>query len=502
MSAILEKPPTNVSPEPTLKQQAVRGGVAFLTARFVAQLFAWTVSLLVARWLTPFDYGLLATGMIFVLLADVLAESGLGRALVQQSDLRPQELDEAFSLSCGLALLLYAVLWITTPGLAEFFDAAELTGFLRWLSLVVLLTPFRTVPLALLDRQLRLGQQSALHLSAAVCQGALVLGLAGAGFGYWALLTGALAARALETAGLLLLTGWRPRWRWPGPRARSLLGFGMHLSLGSLLWFAYSNADYAIVGKTVGTVALGFYTLAFQLMSLPVQKLTANINQVAYPVFCRLQHDPVRMRAWYLRLTGLIGLFGLPALTGLILVAPDAFPVIFGERWLEAVLPFQLLGGAGLVMLFSHSLPPLLNALGRPDLNLKYTALATVVFPVCFILAGMSFGLVGICLVWLIVYPLLAFGFIHATRHVTGVGLPALVRSQTPAILAVAGMAAVVLTVRWGLADWQRSDLRLVLACAAGAVSYAAGLWVLARRTVLTDLWNLIRELRGQPCLG
>ena len=201
-------------------------------------------------------------------------------------------------------------------------------------------------------------------------------------------------------------------------------------------------------------------------------------------------------------LTGLIGLFGLPALTGLILVAPDAFPVVFGERWLPAVLPFQLLGGAGLVMLFSHSLPPLLNALGRPDLNLKYTALATVLFPICFILAGMSFGLLGICLVWLLVYPVLAFGFIHVTRHLTGVGVPALVRSQTPAILAVAGMVAVVLLVRWGLADWQRSDLRLMLACAAGAVSYAVGLWVLARRTVLRDLWNLIRELRGHPCPG
>ena len=253
------------------------------------------------RWLTPFDYGLLSTGMIFVLLADVLAESGLGRALVQQGDLQPNDLNEAFSLSLGVSLLLYAILWIMAPGLAEFFDAAELTGFLR------LPQPGGAAD-ALSHRAAGLARPSTAHGTAIgpAPDGRRLPGGAGAGFGGGGLrLLGLVDRRAGGACPgdgrFAALDRLAAAWRWPGPRARTLLVFGLHLSLGSLLWFAYSNADYAIVGKTVGTVALGFYTLAFQLMSLPVQKLTANINQVAYPVFCRLQHDPVRMRAWYLR---------------------------------------------------------------------------------------------------------------------------------------------------------------------------------------------------------
>src|SRR5262249_13200003 len=222
------------------------------------------------------------------------------------------------------------------------------------------LVPCRAIPSALLDRELHLGRQSVVHVLAVVVQSGLVLGLALGGLGYWALATGALAARLIEAAALAGLARWRPRWRLPGSRARGLLAFGIHVSLGSLLWFVYSNSDYAIVGRLAGATALGYYALAFQLNSLPVQKLTANVNQVAYPVFCRLQHDRPRLRAWYLRLTVLLGFFGTPALAGMILVAEDAFVVLLGDQWLPAVLPFRLLGGAGILMVFSHSLPPLL----------------------------------------------------------------------------------------------------------------------------------------------
>src|SRR5262249_38681599 len=159
-----------------------------------------------------------------------------------------------------------------------------------------------------------------------------------------------------------------------------------HVSLGSLLWFVYSSSDAAIVGKLAGPIALGYYSLAFQLISLPVQKLTGNVNQVVYPVFCRLQNDPARVRDWYLRLTVLLMFFSMPTLIGMALVAPDAFAVVLGERWVPAVLPFQLLSGAGLLMVLSHSLPPVFNALGRPDINMKYTLVCTLLFPACFII--------------------------------------------------------------------------------------------------------------------
>jgi O-antigen/teichoic acid export membrane protein len=331
-----------------------------------------------------------------------------------------------------------------------------------------------------------------------VVQSGLVLGLALAGLGYWALAGGALAPRLIETPTQAWLAGWPQRLRLPGARARGLLAFGIHVSLGSLLWFVYSNSDYAIVGRLAGPVALGYYALAFQLISLPVQKLTANVNQVAYPVFCRLQHDRPRLRDWYLRLTVLLGFFGVPALAGMALVAEDAFAVLLGDKWMQAVLPFQLLSGAGILMIFSHSLPPLLNALGRPDVNLKYTLVCTLIFPACFAAAGVLYGLTGICLAWLFVYPIMVAALLLYTRGLTGVGPLALLRAQLPVLGAVGFMTAAVLLTQWALTGAVPAGGRLAASITVGAIAYAGWMLAAGRRTVLADLRALLRELKGQ----
>jgi O-antigen/teichoic acid export membrane protein len=263
------------------------------------------------------------------------------------------------------------------------------------------------------------------------------------------------------------------------------------------LWFIYSNSDFAIVGAVLGVGALGYYALAFQLISLPVQKLTGNVNQAVYPVFCRLQQDRPRLRDWFLRLSVLLGLAGMPVLVGMALVAPDAFALVLGERWLEAVVPFQMLAVVGVVMLYSHALPPLFNALGRPDVNLRYTAVCTLLFPLAFLVGGKLGGLVGVCLAWLILYPVLVALLVTLTRGITGVGLPALVRAQLPVLAAVVFMSGCVLAVQWALGDaggW----LRLGASIAVGAAAYGGVLLAVGRRTVLADVVLLVRQLRGK----
>ena len=482
-----------------LRRRAVRGGLILLTTRLTTQVFVWAVTLVVARLLRPYDYGLMTSGMLLVGLADLLAEAGMGKALIQKDDLRPSDLAEGFTLTLLVSAALYGLLFGIAGPAAEYLQTPEFRDFLRVLGVLLLLAPFRTIPLALLDRGLRLGKQSTVHVACAVVQSVVVLGLALAGQGYWSLAAGVLAARMLEVLALAYFAGWRPRLALPyGRRSVGLLVFGLHVSLGSLLWFVYTNSDYAVVGKLAGPVALGYYAFAFQLISMPVQKLTANVNQVAYPVFCRLQHDPGRVRDWYLRLTVLLGFIGMPVLAGIALVAEDAFAVVLGEKWLDAVVPFQLLSGAGILMIFSASLPPLLNALGRPDINLKFTAACTLFLPAGFVAFGTQYGLKGVCAVWLVVYPLLVAGLVVFTRELTGIRLADLLRAQAPVLCGLAFMALVVRGLRWQMADLGPGWLRLVSCIGAGAVAYGIFMVLLARGTVLTDVRKLLREVRGQ----
>jgi O-antigen/teichoic acid export membrane protein len=477
-----------------LRRRAVRGGVILLASRWTTQLFLWAVTLVVAHLLRPEDYGLMMTGTIFVGLADLLAEAGVGRALVQKERLEEGDLAEGFTLCLLFSLALYGLLYILAGPAAVFLDIPEFTVFLRVLGLLVLLVPFRAVPLAILDRGIRLGSQSAAHVASAVVQAFLVLGLAAAGFGFWALAGGVLIARSLETLALCYYAGWLPRLRKPGRRARGLLAFGVYLTLGTLLWFVYSNSDFAVVAKLLGLKALGFYALAFQLITLPVQKLTGNVNQIAYSVFCRLQHDRERVCAWYLRLTVLLAFLGMPALAGMALVAEDGFALVLGTKWLPAVLPFQMLSVAGIVLIIGSSLPPLFNALGRPDINFKYTAVCAVVFPLGFFLMGLFQGVVGICLVWLVAYPLLVAGMVRLNRKTVGFRLRDLLLVQAPVVGATLFMAFWVLAVQWLLADLDHSPWRLGLSIGVGVAAYSGFVLVLARHTVMADLRAVWRE--------
>src|SRR6266545_309455 len=480
-----------------LRQRAVRGGAILIATRLLTQVFVWAITLTVAKLLLPFDYGVMTSGLLIVGLADLLAEAGVGKALIQKERLEPADVAEGFTLHLLLSAVSYAVLFALAEPVALWLEVPEFAGFLRVLGLLLLLVPFRSIPLALLDRELRLGKQSVVHVATTALQGGLVLGLAIAGFGYWALAAGAMAARVLEAVALTYLAGWRPRLRLPGVRARGLLAFGLSVSLSSLLWFVYSNSDFAIVGKLTGPVALGFYALAFQLISLPVQKLTANVNQVAYPVFCRLQDDRPRLRDWYLRLTVLLGCLGAPALVGMALVAEDAFALILGDKWLPAVLPFQLLSAVGVLMIYGASVPALLSAVGRPDANLKYTFVCVLVYPPCFALAASSHGLLGVCVVWLALYPIMLTALVWRTRQLTAVGPLDLLRAQTPVLAAVGFMAAAVWLAQRCLAGWDQIGLRLAVVIGVGVVAYVGWLLAAARRTVLADVRALLTEFRG-----
>ncbi len=481
-----------------LRRRAVRGGTLYMVVRLTLQPLQWLVTLLVARLLVPDDYGLMTVGMLFVGLADTLAEAGVSKALVQKKELAAADLAQGFTLSLGLSSVLYLLLFLVARPAAAYLERPEFALFLRVLALVLLLIPFEAVPGALLERNLHLGKRSVVHVIGVFSQAALVLALAWAGYGYWALACSALVGRLLQTACAWYAGGWRPALAWPARQAWELLGYGLHVSGATLLWFVYSHSDFAVLGLLLGPVVLGYYSLAFQLVSLPVEKLSVNVNQVLFAVFCKLQHDRDRVRSWFLRLAVLLTFPAMPALIGLALVADDALPLLLGERWRAVVLPFQLLCPVGVLMVVVSSLLQMLGALGRPDVSLKYNAACALLFPAGFFVLGWYQGMVGICVVWLVLYPLLAGSLVHLSRHITGIDLAALARSQRPVLLGVAFMAACVLAVQWALGGDAPAVVRLVAAIGAGVASYTAWMLATARATVLQDVRALWRELFGR----
>ncbi len=483
-----------------LRRQAVRGGTLLLSARLLTQLFQWSVTLFVTRLLEASDYGIMTAGVVFVGLADLLAEAGVGKALVHKKTLEHAELAQAFTLGLLLSVGLYLVLFVGAGPIAHYYqDQPDFAPFLRMLGLLLFLVPVRSVAGALLERNLHLGKQSAIQLGGALASAALVLSLALAGMGYWALAAGTLASRLMEAGCTWYASGWRPALAWPARQAWQLLSYGLHVSGATFLWFCYNNADFAAVNTFGGTVVLGYYAVAFQLMTLPMQKLSAHVNHIMFAVFCKLQDDRERVRNWFLRLTVLLTFVIMPVLVGLALVADDAIPLLLRERWRPAVLPFQLLCPVGVILVISSALHQTLAALGRPDVTLKYNVACAVLYPAGFFAAAWLSGTLGVCVVWLVLTPFLVALLIHATRGVTGIGVRNVLAAQLPVLAGVAFMACCVLAVEWLRRDDPRVAARLTAAIATGVATYTAWMLLTARQTVLADLRQLWLQLRGQP---
>jgi O-antigen/teichoic acid export membrane protein len=485
-----------------LRRQAVRGGTIFLAARLATQLFQWTVTLFVTRLLVAEDYGMMTRGVLFLALADLLAEAGVGKALIQKKELSRADQAQAFTLGLFLSVTLYVVLFVIAGAVGTYRGEPEFARFLRVLALLLLVVPFRSVAGALLERDLHLGKQSAVQLGGAVAQAGLVLSLALAGLGYWALAAGALASRLFEAGCVWYASGWRPELAWPARQAWDLLRYGLHVSGATMLWFVYNNADYAAIDTFFDTAVLGTYAVAFNLMTLPVQKVSAHVNQVMFAVFCKIQDDRERVRRWFLRLTVLMTFLIMPALVGLALVAADGIPLILGARWSAAVVPFQLLCPVGVVLVVSSALHQMLAALGRPDITLKYNIACAALLPAGFFTAAWLGGPVAVCWVWLVLNPLLVAALVYLTRGVTGISPAAVLRAQLPVLGGVAFMTVCVLAVQWALRDDPRTAARLVSAVAAGVASYAGWMLLTARSTVLADVRSLWLELRGRSALS
>lgn len=480
-----------------LRRIAVRGGAYVIASRLVIQLFSWVVTIETARLLLPYDYGVLSATTIFSNLADILASGGVGKALVQKPVVDDDDLAASFTFNLMLSSIIYLVLCVCAGAAARAVRTPELVLALPVVGLVLLLIPFRAVPFAILERRLQLKRMATIGVLSTIIQGCLVLALAFSGWGYWALIVGYMVPIFLEVPVLAWQARWLPRLRWPGGWSNPLVSFGAQYTGGRFCSFVYRSADYAVVGRLLGPIALGYYSLAFMLISLPVEKIVGTCNVVAFPIFCRLADDRERIRDWYLRLGILFGFLAAPALVGLALVADDAILVVLGAKWGPAVLPLRIMSLAGIMMVLGNTIEILFNAVGRPDVNFRFTAISVAVFAPLFYLSAYWLGITGVALVWLICYPIMILFLFGSTRSITGIGVRDIIDSQLPIWASVVFMGLLVLATRYFLRDFRAVPVRLGISILVGACGYAAAIRVLAWESVMGNVRLTWRELRS-----
>lgn len=461
-----------------VRDRALRGGLIFILARLVLQGFQWVATLLVARLLLPEHYGLMAVVSMVTELAGLMACAGLGSALVQKVSTTHEQEGQLFTISLVLTSIIYAAVWVSAPAIAAYLHNPEFATLLRVVSLSLLLVPLTTVCNALLERDLRLSTLAAIQIATSVIQSGVVLSLAFADYGVWALGLGVLCGSVVYSMATWHQSGWRPRLALPTVQSMGLVRFGSTVAATTLIWFVNQNSDKMLVTALLGPAALGLYAMAYQLAAMPVDKITSSVNRASFATYGRLRGEPDRLSKWYLRMVA--GLFATiaPALIGAALIAADAIPLLLGDKWHGMIAPFQILAPAGALMAIAATVSPLINALGRPDIPMKYEMTCAVVFPISILIAAGLGGLLGVCIVWVIVYPIMVSGLIHASRHLTGIPIGRFLRELSPFAMALAVMALAVIAARTYLAPADPGT-RMLLSIVVGAVAYISAAVVL-----------------------
>lgn len=456
-------------------------GVAWTAgAKWITQGLTWVSWLIVARLLSPEDYGLVGMAAIYLGLITLLSEFGLGTAVLAVRELSD---DQIHQLN-GLAVLLGLAGWLASCAVAfplgHFFHAPQLPLVVMAMSTTFVITSFKTIPLALLQRDLRFKTLALIDLIQALVLAMGMVAFAVAGFGYWTLVCGGVLGALMSTGAILRLR--RAPFAWPRPTS---LTHAMTLSsdvvIARLCWYASANADFLVAGRILGKTALGFYSIAWTLASIPVDRVAALVGHVTPAFFSAMQKNPAALRRYVLGITEGLALIAFPLGVGLALVAGDFVPIVLGDKWEGTIAPLRLLAAYATVRSITPILPQVLQMIGDSRFEMWRMVAAAVVMPLCFYVAGLHWGTVGIAMAWLLLDPL--FSFVLYRRVCSRIELSprAYFVALWPALSATALMAAAVLAIGVFSGSAWSAAARLAAQIGAGVAMYGLACFVLHR---------------------
>ena len=398
-----------------LKGRSVRGGMLTLTsqgAQFVMQSIATVV---LARLLTPADFGLVAMVTAITGLGQAFADLGLSEATIQHPEISHNQVSTLFWINVAIGLALTSITAALAPVLAWFYHEPRLKEITFLVSLTFLIGGLRVQHDALLRRQMRFKSLAIRDVASYLLAVPVAITMAWRGAGYWAIVALPLTLNSTQMALSWLMAGWIPGLPRRDAKVRSLLAFGGNIAASYLIFSVNRSADSILIGWHWGAGPLGLYSRAYNLLMLPVRQLGAPARSVAVPTFSRVQDDPERLARYYLRTANLIMWITAPIFAFLFVAAVPVIVLTLGDRWRAAAPVFQILAIFALGQLLLESTMWLLVSRGQSQRLLK---LFLVISPVIVggYAVGLPFGIKGVALsgslVLLVIFPwILRFSF-------------------------------------------------------------------------------------------
>ncbi len=379
----------------SLKQKTIKGLAWSGASQAGKQISQFIVTMILARLLSPDDFGLLAMATVFVNFAMIFSEMGISSALIQKQDTHDRHYYSAFwfNIVVGLCLTLFFI--AVSPLIARFYKKPELVPILAVISLNFFFSSFVIIQQTILTKEMDFRKLAIRDIIAVIISGIVGVVLAYNGFGVWSLVFQSVIFTLANAVLLWTVSSWRPKFSFAMADIKDIFHFSANLTGFNIVNYFARNIDQLLIGKFLGAQALGYYSLAYKIMLYPLQNVSQVIVKVMFPAFARMQGELEKVRIAYMRMIKAISLIVFPLMCSLFAIAPDFVHFVFGIRWTPIIILIQILSLCGLVQSISTTGGSIMLSQGRADMQLKFGALGSF-FVFIAVLLGIKWQLVGV----------------------------------------------------------------------------------------------------------
>ena len=376
----------------SLKNKTVKG----LSWSFVDNIansgITFLVGLVLARLLSPQEYGVMAIVAIFIAVSNSIVDSGFSNALIRKREVKSIDYNTVFYFNLLISFALYIIFFLSAPFISNFFHEPILIGVVRVMGLVLIINAFVIIPRTNFVRNVDFKIQTKASLISSLISGTIGIGMAVADYGVWSLVGQQLSRQFFNALLLWLYCRWRPIWEFSKKSFQELFSFGSKLLVSGLIDTIYKNVYYLVIGRFYTSHQLGQYTRAEQFSAIFSSNLTAVVQRVSYPVLSSIQSEDERLKEAYRRVIKTTMLISFACMLGLAAVAKPLILMLIGEKWLQAVYYLQIICFAGMLYPLHAINLNILQVKGRSDLFLKLEIIkkSIAIFP---IVVGVFWGI-------------------------------------------------------------------------------------------------------------
>lgn len=425
------------------REKALSGMVWSVASQIGRQGILLISNIILARLLTPHDFGLVATVLIFVNFAMIVADQGFGAALIQRPELTEEHLSSIYWINVAMGMFLTAIFLWGAPLIAGFFHEDALAPLMRGIAWIFVVNSLASVQKTLLTRRLAFKTIAKAEVIAAWVGGVTSIILAWRGWGAWSIIVQSAVAAVIGVVVLWRVSEWRPRavFRWAA--VRGLAGFSANHFLGNISNYWVRNVDNVLIGYVLGQGPLGIYTRAYSVMLFPLSRISRVLSRVMFPSLSLIQADHARVRGLFLKVTRVIALVTFPIMLGVAASAENFTAVVFGEQWGGMVPILRILAVVGMVQSVTSLIGNVYLSQNRASLRLR-VVLPIQALQVLGIVIGLRWGILGVAIGYAVASLATAPIECHFAGGLIGMSVSDFASNLRGVFLCAAAMALVV----------------------------------------------------------